>query len=180
VIDGETWLFTGDLGYYDEDGFLVVTGRAKALLIAKDGEKYSPEEIEEAMINQCDIINQLLVYNDHSPYTTALVTLQEDKVASLIKAENITTPKQAYERILELLKEYEAGSKKSIPGQWMPSTFAIIEKPFSEADKLVNSTMKLVRYKVIEFYSERINQMYGHKEHEKLNIDVIKKLFFSN
>ncbi len=40
--------------------------------------------------------------------------------------------------------------------------------------------MKLVRYKVIEFYSERINQMYGHKEHEKLNIDVIKKLFFSN
>ena len=180
VIDGETWLFTGDLGYYDEDGFLVVTGRAKALLIAKDGEKYSPEEIEEAMINQCDIINQLLVYNDHSPYTTALVTLQEDKVASLIKAENITTPKQAYERVLELLKKYEAGSKKSIPGQWMPSTFAIIEKPFSEADKLVNSTMKLVRYKVIEFYSERINQMYGHKEHEKLNIDVIKKLFFSN
>jgi len=62
----------------------------------------------------------------------------------------------------------------------MPSTFAIIEKPFSEADKLVNSTMKLVRYKVIEFYSERINQMYGHKEHEKLNIDVIKNLFFNN
>ncbi len=178
VVDGETWLFTGDLGYYDEDGFLVVTGRAKALLIAKDGEKYSPEEIEEAMINTCDIINQLLVYNDHSPYTTALVTLQEDKVAALIKAENLRSPKQAYERILELLKEYEVGSKKSIPGQWMPSTFAILEKPFSEADKLVNSTMKLVRYKVIEYYSERIEQMYGHKEHEKLNIDVIKKLFF--
>lgn len=179
-VDGDTWLFTGDLGYYDEDGFLVVTGRAKALLIAKDGEKYSPEEIEEAMVNQCDLINQLLVYNDHSPYTTALVTLQEDKVAAMIKEEGIKTPKEAYERILESLKEYEEGSKKSIPGQWMPSTFALIEKPFSEADKLVNSTMKLVRYKVIEFYSERIEQMYGHKEHEKLNIDVVERLFFKD
>ncbi|NCB00633.1 MAG: AMP-dependent synthetase [Spirochaetia bacterium] len=180
VVDGETWLFTGDLGYYDQDGFLVVTGRAKALLIAKDGEKYSPEEVEEAIINTCDIVNQLLVYNDHSPYTAALVTLQEDKVSTLLKEENIKTPQEAYKKILELLKEYEEGSKLSIPGQWMPSTFAIIEKPFSEADKLVNSTMKLVRYKVIEYYSERVEQMYGHKEHEKLNIEVIKNLFFKD
>ncbi len=179
-VDGETWLFTGDLGYYDEDGFLVVTGRAKALLIAKDGEKYSPEEIEEAMINKCDIINQLLVYNDHSPYTSALVTLQEDKVSAIIKEEGIKTPKAAYERILELLKEYEQESKKSIPGQWMPHSFALIEKPFSEADKLVNSTMKLVRYKVVEFYKERLEQMYEDKEHEKLNIDVIERLFFKD
>ena len=180
VVDGDTWLFTGDLGYYDEDGFLVVTGRAKALLIAKDGEKYSPEEIEEAIINHCDLVNQLLVYNDHSPYTSALVTLQEDKVSTLIEEENIKSPEAAYERILTLLKQYEEGSKRSIPGQWMPSTFAIIEKPFSEADKLVNSTMKLVRYKVIEYYAERIRQIYGHKEHENLNIEAIKNLFFKD
>ncbi|MDZ7613609.1 MAG: AMP-binding protein [Flavobacteriaceae bacterium] len=43
------WLHTGDLGYFDKDNFLVVTGREKALLISEDGEKYSPEEIEEVM-----------------------------------------------------------------------------------------------------------------------------------
>jgi long-chain acyl-CoA synthetase len=179
-IDGETWLFTGDLGFMDEDGFLVVTGRAKALLIAKDGEKYSPEEIEEAIINNCEIVNQLLVYNDHQAYTTALVTLQDDKVASMIREERLDTPEKAYNRIMELLRGYEEGAKKSIPSQWMPSTFAIIEKPFSEADKLVNSTMKLVRYKVIEYYQERIEQMYGHKDHEKLNIESVKNLFFND
>jgi len=180
TIDGETWLFTGDLGYMDEDGFLVVTGRAKALLIAKDGEKYSPEEIEEVIINNTDIVNQLLVYNDHRSYTTALVTLQEDKISTLIKEEGIETPERAYERIMEILKGYEEKAKKSIPVQWMPSTFAIIEKPFSEADKLVNSTMKLVRYKVIEFYTDRIEEMYGHKRHEQLNIEAVKNLFFND
>ena len=60
---------TGDLGHFDEDGFLVVTGRAKALLIAKDGEKYSPEEVEEVMVNNTEILNQLLVYNEHKEIT---------------------------------------------------------------------------------------------------------------
>ena len=39
------WLYTGDLGYFDGDGFLYVLGRVKSLLIADDGEKYSPELI---------------------------------------------------------------------------------------------------------------------------------------
>ncbi|MDC7246050.1 MAG: AMP-binding protein [Sphaerochaetaceae bacterium] len=179
-IDGETWLFTGDLGYMDEDGFLVVTGRAKALLIAKDGEKYSPEEIEEVIINNTDIVNQILVYNDHRAYTSALVTLQEDRVAALIREEGLDTPEKAYERIMEILRSYEEEAKKSIPLQWMPSTFAILEKPFSEADKLVNSTMKVVRYKVIEFYEKRIDEMYGHKNHDTLNIEAVKNLFFND
>ena len=43
------WLYTGDLGYLDKDGFLYVLGRVKSLLIANDGEKYSPEGIEEIL-----------------------------------------------------------------------------------------------------------------------------------
>ncbi len=44
------WLHTGDLGYLDEDGYLYVLGRNKSLLIANDGEKFSPEGIEEALM----------------------------------------------------------------------------------------------------------------------------------
>jgi long-chain acyl-CoA synthetase len=50
IKDG--WLYTGDMGYLDEDGYLYVLGRFKSLLIASDGEKYSPEGIEEALVEK--------------------------------------------------------------------------------------------------------------------------------
>ncbi len=178
--DGETWLWTGDLGYMDEDGFLVVTGRAKALLIAKDGEKYSPEEVEEVIINNTDIINQLVVYNDHRAITTAIVTLQEDLVKKLIADEQLTTPEAALRRVNEIIRMYEPIASKSIPSQWIPGRYAMIANPFSEADGLVNSTMKLVRYKVFEFYQKRIDEMYESDQlNEQKNLEVIKQLFFS-
>jgi long-chain acyl-CoA synthetase len=178
--DGETWLWTGDLGYFDEDGFLVVTGRAKALLIAKDGEKYSPEEVEEVMINNVEIINQLVVYNDHNPVTTALVTLQEELVRTIIEREGIRDEKGLLKSLEAVLRSYEKVAKESIPNQWIPAHFAIIGKPFSEEDGLVNSTMKLVRYKVIETYRGRIDQMYESDQiNERKNLEVLKELFFS-
>jgi long-chain acyl-CoA synthetase len=172
------WLWTGDLGYYDEDGFLVVTGREKALLINKEGEKYSPEEVEEIMYNNVDIVNQLLIYNDHQAFTTSLVTLQDDLVKKLIAEKNCKTPEEALSAITERLKSYESLAT-SINNIWIPHKFAIIEKPFSEDDGLVNSTMKLVRYKTIEFYKERIDALYIDNEtNTQLNLEVVKNKYF--
>ncbi|MEA5029765.1 MAG: AMP-binding protein [Sphaerochaeta associata] len=172
------WLWTGDLGYYDEDGFLVVTGRAKALLINKDGEKYSPEEVEEVMINSLSVLNQLMVYNDHQMITTALVTLQEDVVTRMIEEKGCKSAEEALDMLVTELRSYEAQAG-AIPNMWLPSRFAIIEKPFSEADGLVNSTMKLVRYKTAEFYKDRIATLYESEEaNRKANLEVIKQLFF--
>ena len=180
TVGGETWLWTGDLGYVDEDGFLVVTGRAKALLIGKDGEKYSPEEVEEVMFNHTEILNQLVVYNDHRATTSALVTVQEDQIRDMMAKESLKTPEAVLRRIMDALHAYEPIAMKSIPSQWIPSRFALLEKPFSEADGLVNSTMKLVRYKVIEFYHERIEQLYESEQlNEQKNLEVVKRLFFS-
>lgn len=177
LIDG--WLWTGDLGFMDEDDFLVVTGREKALLINKEGEKYSPEEVEEIMYNNIDIINQLLVYNDHQSFTTSLVTLHDDIVKQLIASNNCKTPEEALSTIIKKLKSYEPLAK-SINNIWIPHKFAIIEKPFSEEDGLVNSTMKLVRYKTIEFYKERIGALYiDNEKNTQLNLAMIKKKYFS-
>ena len=60
------WLYSGDLGYVDKDGFLYVLGRAKSLLISHDGEKYSPEGIEEAIVGNSQYIDQVMLHNNQS------------------------------------------------------------------------------------------------------------------
>ena len=71
IKDG--WLYTGDMGYMDKDGFLYVLGRFKSLLIGNDGEKFSPEGIEEALVDQSPFIDQVMLYNNQNPYTTGLL-----------------------------------------------------------------------------------------------------------
>ena len=71
IVDG--WLHTGDLGYLHPDGWLYVLGRFKSLLIANDGEKYSPEGIEETIAEQSKYIDYCILYNNQSPYTAGLI-----------------------------------------------------------------------------------------------------------
>ncbi|MBI9108793.1 MAG: AMP-binding protein [Spirochaetales bacterium] len=166
------WLWTGDLGYKDPDGFLGVVGREKALLIAADGEKYSPEEIEEAVINNAELINQVMVYNEQRKTTTALVTIN----AELLKSRAGSSTEDLLAAIEASFFSFQAGAH-NIPLQWIPSTFAIIEEPFSENNQLINSTMKLVRHKVRDYYGDRIELMYeDDSAHRQANLEVVGRL----
>jgi long-chain acyl-CoA synthetase len=180
VIDGE-WLYTGDMGYIDEDDFLMVVGREKALLISEDGEKYSPEEIEEAIVNCSSLINQVMIYNDHKKFTTAIVTLDVSNIKKLIKEKHITDEEVLMKEIKNSFYQfkYEKDYVNKFPEKWIPSVFSIVEEPFTEENKMINSTLKMVRYKIIETYQQNINEMYSNGRTTSVspkNEDIIKKL----
>jgi long-chain acyl-CoA synthetase len=163
LING--WLWSGDLGYKDSDGFLVVTGREKALLIAADGEKYSPETVEEAVANTSRLVNQIMLFNEQCKFTTALITLNAEDLKSA--AAGITGDTDGdLDRIIDLVREdltafqHDPGYA-AIPAQWRPASFAIIPGVFDESNGLINSTLKLVRHKVRDFYRFRIDELYA-------------------
>ncbi len=175
------WLYTGDMAYYDKDDFLVVTGREKALLISQDGEKYSPEEIEEGITNTSPFVAQCVLYNDHSPFTTAVITLEEAFVKSFINKNNIKTTQELFGHIEKSVKQFSQEKEyvAKFPGKWHPTAFVIAEELFSEENKLLNSTMKVVRYKVIEYYKERLEKLFekGKKSTLDENMKVIAHFF---
>ncbi len=165
IRDG--WLFTGDLGYMDSDGFLYVLGRDKSLLIGSDGEKYSPEGIEEALVSHSDYIDQIMLYNNQSSYTVALVVPNKEALLRALRSDNLTCHTQegedtALRRIEADIQDYKAGGKFAgmFPERWLPAAIAILGEGFTEQNRLLNSTMKMVRGKITEFYQNRIDYLY--------------------
>ena len=170
------WLYTGDLGYMDEDGFLYVLGRVKSLLIADDGEKYSPEQIEEAITGNSPYIEQVMLYNNQSPYTTALLVLAKDAVRGWLERAGLSakTPEgqEAVLRLIEseLAKHREGGVLGgTFPGRWLPSAVAVLGEGFTEQNHMLNSTLKMVRGKIVEFYRTRIDYLYTPEGRSILN-----------
>ncbi len=183
IRDG--WLYTGDLGYIDEDGFLIVSGREKALLISQDGEKYSPEEIEETIMSYSPFVHQIMLYNEHFPYTIAILTLNEDYVREFIAKNNITGPGQLLEAITNSLMEFKRNKDLAtkFPSRWLPATFAIAPEPFSEQNKQLNSTMKMVRHNIVKAYKDLIDTMVkdtSKKQITEYNLKLLAEKFFNN
>lgn len=157
------WLFTGDLGYMTPEGLLYVKGRFKSLLISGDGEKYSPEGIEEALVTLCPSIDQVMLYNNQSPSTSALVVPNREYLRRL--GYDLQSKKGCREALLQIQNEVAAFRKggeyeSMFPERWLPAVFAVLAEPFSEKNRQINSTMKMVRPVIERAYAERLLYLY--------------------
>lgn len=182
VRDG--YLYTGDLGYMSKEGLLYVKGRFKSLLISSDGEKYSPEGIEEALVEKSPYIDQVMLYNNQCTTTTALIVPNKDSLRrylkeNKIKAESEEGRKYALELIENELARFKKGGEfhGMFPERWLPSSFAILAEPFTEQNQMINSTMKMVRPKIEKAYKERIDYMYTSEGKQTLNTQNMESIF---
>ena len=182
VRDG--WLYTGDMGYMSKDNFLYVLGRFKSLLISSDGEKYSPEGMEEAIVDKSPYIDQVIVYNNQSPYTIALAVGSKDNLNRTLDERGITG-EQRYSEAAKIIAaevaKYRSGGvyANEFPDRWVPAVIALADEAFTEQNGLVNSTMKVVRNKVEKHFAAAIEHAYtaeGKAIDNARNIEALRKL----
>lgn len=163
IVDG--WLHTGDRGYIckEDPEYLYVTGRFKSLLIASDGEKYSPEGYEDSLADGSKFIETSMLYNNQSPYTVVLVIPNKTLLAEEVKKAGLDPGSlEGKKAQLSIIKEevdaYRPGGRRAgmFPERWLPASIIVGDTPFTEQNGMLNTTMKMVRGKVEKFYADRI------------------------
>ena len=82
LVDG--WLHTGDIGEFDEDGYVKITGRKKDIIITAGGKNITPANLE-AEIKQHPLVSQCVVIGDRRPYLIAFVTLDPEEAAAFAR-----------------------------------------------------------------------------------------------
>ena len=169
VVDG--WLYTGDRGYlYPKDRrYLYVTGRFKSLLIAADGDKYSPEGYEDNLTSVTKFVDQVIIHNNQNPYTIAIIVPNKELCKDWLKKNHPELDPKSEEgkkamiqKIWDEMNTYRKGGKHEgvFPEKWLPTTLVICPEPWTEQNGLVNSTVKIVRGKVEKAYADRIEYAY--------------------
>ncbi len=181
IRDG--WLYTGDLGYLDKDGYLYVLGRSKSLLIGGDGEKYSPEGIEEAMVEKSAFIDQVMLYNNQSLYTSALIYANKPALSGWAEKNHFDPLTEDGQKALLLKIQSEIDRflpggdlDKLFPARWLPAASFILDEPFSEQNRMINSTMKMVRPAITEVYKNKIDFLYTPEAKDICNQENMKSI----
>ncbi len=177
IKDG--WLFTGDLGSMDKDGFLYVFGRFKSLLIGSDGEKYSPEGIEESLVTLSPYIDQVMLYNNQSPFTIALIYPNREALKRSVP--NFETPEgkvEAIKLIQQSVNAFKKGGEHEgmFPERWLPTTFGVLSEGFTEQNQMMNSTMKMVRGKIEKHYAKKIEYLLTTEGKNILNAENLSNI----
>ncbi len=165
IVDG--WLHTGDMGYMRDAEMLYVVGRFKSLLIASDGEKYSPEGIEENIVESSKYIDGAIMHNSQDPYTIILLTPNKEALKSSVKELGLDpASREGKVKMLEILQKevnmYRPGERNAglFPERWLPAAVCVLPEPWTEQNHFLNSSMKVVRGRVEEAYKDRMAYAY--------------------
>jgi len=161
------WLCSGDLGKLDADGFLVITGRKKEILITSGGKNITPKNIEEDL-KRHDLIGEVVVIGDRRPYLTALLVLRPEGLARWAKAHDrdaAELAKTAHDDAgvrAELQAAVDDVNSRLARVETI-KRFTVLPRPLDIEHGELTPTLKIKRAIVYKVWNESIEAMYAEK-----------------
>jgi long-chain acyl-CoA synthetase len=164
ALDDDGWLHTGDLGEFDAEGYLRITGRRKDLLVTSGGKNIAPAVIEDTIRTRSPLISQVCVIGDRRPYVSALIALDAEGVAAWAQRRGDTPPTVGEAATsLEVVAEVErvvaeANQRLSRPEQVKRWTIVPVEWTVEHGE--VTPTQKMRRAQVLDHFPELVSGLY--------------------
>ncbi|MBU2498204.1 MAG: AMP-binding protein, partial [Proteobacteria bacterium] len=164
VKDG--WLYSGDVGEIDEDGYLRITDRKKDIIVTAGGKNITPQYIENKL-KFSPYINDAVVIGDRRKFLSALIMIDEDNVVKYAQDNKVqfSTYKDLTRtpEIMSLIQGEVDKVNETLSRVEQVKKFTILPKKLYEEDGEVTPTMKVKRKYVNEAFADLIEAMYKGK-----------------
>ena len=174
AIDEDGWLHTGDVGYVDTDGYLVITDRIKDIIVTSGGKNIAPAPIE-GMILADPLFEHAVVLGNNRPFVTLLVRpsmphleeLAEKLQVRFADASELADRPEIRE---EIRRRVEALTEK-LPSQERIKDFRVALEEFTMDNGLLTPTLKVKRRQVEQRFESLIEDMYARLQERRKNRD---------
>jgi long-chain acyl-CoA synthetase len=161
------WLASGDLGKFDPDGFLLITGRKKEILITSGGKNITPKNIEEDL-KRHDLVGEVVVVGDRRPYLTALLVLRPEGLArwAKVRGRDADALAKAAHDDAEVRAELQ-GAVDDVNSRLARvetiKRFTVLPRPLDLEHGELTPTLKIKRAVVYKVWAGAIEAMYSER-----------------
>lgn len=158
------WLHSGDAGYFDEDGHLVVIDRAKDVMTLRDGTRFSPQFIENKL-KFSPYIREAVVFGGDWPFVTAIINIDYENVGKWAEKHQIPyttyTDLSQKPEVYALIREHVKRANADLPPAARIRRFLLLHKELHADDAELTRTRKVRRRFIAERYAELISALYS-------------------
>jgi len=154
------WLHTGDLGEFDADGFLSITGRKKDIIITAGGKNVAPKLLEGGIRNH-PLVAEAVVIGDRRKFLSVLVSLDGEAVERFMKERSLSGPPEESEEIRSEIQQAIDAVNHDMARVEQIKKFTILSRELSIAEGELTPTLKVKRNIVTDHFAAEIEAMYS-------------------